>query len=152
MSCFPLADSTNPDRIFLSGFLKPVFQQCCEWEASVVKCWRIFWNISELLGLTAPLGILLCRPGALYILCLCGKKGELGRLRIPSEPRTWRSCATAWSSRHPPPSLRRLTWERAVWTRTLFFFWLKESRQYFVSKSFVKGPSYRPKLLLLALD
>lgn len=151
------------DVLFSSGRRKPR-QKISVWllEANVLTvlwmrsiCGQMLMNILKYLwtaGSNCSLWILLCRPGALYILCLWGKKGELGRPRIPSEPWTQRTCATAWSRRppSPPPSLWRLTWERAVLTRT-FFFLLKESRQYFVSKSFVKGASYRPKLLTISI-
>lgn len=95
------------------------------WMRSI--CGQMLMNILKYLWTAGPncsLWILLCRPGALYILCLWGKKGELGRPRIPSEPWTQHSCATAWSRRppSPPPSLWRLTWERAVLTQTFFFF------------------------------
>lgn len=100
------------------------------WMRSI--CGQMLMNILKYLWTAGPncsLWILLCRPGALYILCLWGKKGELGRPRIPSEPWTQHSCATAWSRRppSPPPSLWRLTWERAVLTQTFFFFFCSKN-------------------------
>lgn len=113
------------------------------WMRSI--CGQMLMNILKYLWTAGPncsLWILLCRPGALYILCLWGKKGELGRPRIPSEPWTQHSCATAWSRRppSPPPSLWRLTWERAVLTQTFFFFFFAQRiASIFCVKEFCEG-------------
>lgn len=139
---FPTSTQCSSYFRFLSGFMEPNFlTHCSERETSVVKCWQIFWNINELMDLTAPFWIAVCRSSCIFTYFMhLGEERWTGKSQDPQwdvDPALLWHCLEQWA--HPSRSLSFLIWKRTVFVCTFFCF-VQERYQYFVWKSFVKGP------------
>lgn len=142
--CFPLAGSVIPILDFclarwtqFSNTLVPLN------EKRVVRCWQIFWNINELMGLTTPVWVAVCSSSCTFIYFV-----PLGEERWTSKSQNLEDSpvplprAAGYTS--PFLSLSFLIWKRTVLTcaifalRILAIFCVKEHCEGF----------YRSKLLL----